>query len=678
MATSNSKKYLENYHNYLDKRVTLFTKPFDPLIPIKRNRRVLPEELKFRVLKSQHFNNYLDKISDNKNDRQQKETEAMQILTEIGFDRKILVIRSLGTVIDKLMAQLYKNVFINEQSIERLKAIMGRQQIIYLPSHRSYVDFMLMSYVCFSYNLEIPAIAAGMDFHSMFGLGELLRKTGAFFMRRTFGDEFYWNIFKEYMHEIITYNDFGVEFFIEGTRSRTCKALWPKTGLLSMALEPFFMGEIYDIKVVPTSISYEKVLEEQLFVYELLGIPKPKESTKGFFKAVKNLIDKNYGNMYFDFCEPISLNDFLGNKVDRFRHASEPAHIQKLNNDELVLITDFAHHVIREQQKKIVISTYNLIALIYNQYVFLNSTESLTINVLQNEIELYLKFFEVLGAIVAIDDTNLIKSIHEAMQIHDNILEIVGEKSIRLKKANTLATRQNNGLKLKGHWLCKEMMDIAVPVFSLQLYCNPTMFWLSQPAIFVFSLIGRQNVKIEWLKKSVMHLRNIFIYELVLYPRFADEDFEKTYALLEKLQIICKIDDETVSLTHSPYINILLSAISPFFNSYLQTTQIIFNNFKEKKFASKEIFIAVQSILEHEMLKGNFSIHPYALCLETITTTLLSLCNIGCLFKEKQDSVNQYSVHAENMSSLVDELKQYNSNLTFVYKYFNTLISSKI
>jgi glycerone phosphate O-acyltransferase len=223
MTQSSSRQYLQNYQNYLDKRVTLFTKSYDPLVTIKRNRRVIPEEHKFRALQSPRFNNYLDKISANKDDRRKKEAEAMLILTEIGYDRKLLVIRSLGTVIDKLMAKLYTNVFINEHSIERLKAVMGNQQIIYLPSHRSYVDFMLMSYVCFSYNIEIPAIAAGMDFHGMMGLGELLRKTGAFFMRRTFGDEFYWNIFKSYMHEIVTYNDYGLEFFIEGTRSRTCK-----------------------------------------------------------------------------------------------------------------------------------------------------------------------------------------------------------------------------------------------------------------------------------------------------------------------------------------------------------------------------------------------------------------------------------------------------------------------
>lgn len=80
----------------------------------------------------------------------------------------------------------------------------------------------------------------------------------------------------------------GLEFFVEGTRSRTMKSLWPKTGLLSMALEPFFKGEVYNLKVVPVSISYEKPLEEQLFVYELLGVPKPKVSQK--IEILNNLL----------------------------------------------------------------------------------------------------------------------------------------------------------------------------------------------------------------------------------------------------------------------------------------------------------------------------------------------------------------------------------------------------
>lgn len=50
-------------------------------------------------------------------------------------------------------------------------------------------------------------------------------------------------------------------------------------GMMHMVLEPYFKGEVYDITLVPISISYDRVLEESLLAHELLGVPKPKEST---------------------------------------------------------------------------------------------------------------------------------------------------------------------------------------------------------------------------------------------------------------------------------------------------------------------------------------------------------------------------------------------------------------
>lgn len=60
------------------------------------------------------------------------------------------------------------------------------------------------------------------------------------------------------------------------------------TGMLSAALEPYFKAHIPDIMVIPVSISYDRILEESLYAYELLGVPKPKEST-----SVSNLYIRN-------------------------------------------------------------------------------------------------------------------------------------------------------------------------------------------------------------------------------------------------------------------------------------------------------------------------------------------------------------------------------------------------
>lgn len=181
----------------------------------------------------------------------------------------------------------------------------------------------------------------------MFAMGTMLRKTGAFFMRRSFSnDELYWDVFREYMYALVAAYHIGVEFFIEGTRSRNFKALVPKIGLLSMALLPYFTGEVSDITIVPVSVSYERVLEEQLFVYELLGVPKPKESTKGFFKALK-IIDERFGKMYLDFGEPISVKDFMAaaGGEERMKRAALGAHLQKLNKKEIDLVKGLATEV---------------------------------------------------------------------------------------------------------------------------------------------------------------------------------------------------------------------------------------------------------------------------------------------------------------------------------------------
>jgi glyceronephosphate O-acyltransferase len=111
-----------------------------------------------------------------------------------------------------------------------------------------------------------------------------------------------------------------------------------------MALEPLFMGELNDVMIVPVSVSYEKPLEEQLFVYELLGVPKPKESTLGLLKSL-TVLEQNYGSMYFDFGEPISVKEFFGERLNRFAHALEPAHVQTLTKTDLGLINELAHEV---------------------------------------------------------------------------------------------------------------------------------------------------------------------------------------------------------------------------------------------------------------------------------------------------------------------------------------------
>lgn len=146
-----------------------------------------------------------------------------------------------------------------------------------------------------------------LDFMGMMGVAELLRKAGAFFIRRRFGaDSLYWAGISEYVKKAVLSGSHPLEMFVEGTRSRSGKTLYPKTGLLSTISELVRDREIPDVLILPISISYDRTLEEGLYARELLGQPKPKESTNVINLTNTNLISGMY--LWFNFCAFLSFD----------------------------------------------------------------------------------------------------------------------------------------------------------------------------------------------------------------------------------------------------------------------------------------------------------------------------------------------------------------------------------
>lgn len=670
-----------------DRIPNIMTKKWKPLVPVKKDKFLTPDKVRDYVLDSLLLNKLIDDMSPNNAERKKHILQVIDILKEIAFERRVIVLRLLGTTITSIMTKIYTAVQVNEKSLQRLKDQMGHQQVIYLPSHRSYADFILMSYICFAHDIEVPAIAAGMDFHGMMGMGELLRKTGAFFMRRTFsqaGDNLYWEIFREYVHALLTVNHTGLEFFVEGTRSRSCKALTPKTGLFSMALEPFFFGQIPDVLIVPVSISYEKPLEEQLFVYELMGIPKPKESTVGLIKSITNLKNQNFGSIYFDFGEPFSVREYFGDAVDRFQHTLEPMHVQELTKSDHRLITKLANDVVRLQQDKIVITPFSLIALLINLRLFRGEKTFLTH--LKTELIEVKALFEKFGAVVALREDEILRDIQKTLDIHSNILELSRSEELILVKSD-VNLKNMNVSKLKGHNLSEATMNVSVPAFTLQLYNNPTLYWLAKPAILILSASlltrneGNTVISLDMLRRESEVLRKIFIYEFVLYSGFADQDFERTVQHLIDLTIFQKMPNNQIAFNASSQqtIGLILSSVAPFFCTYYQVASVISQKLISKEFGEKEVFVAVQEHVEHLMLTENIqNVHPYCLSLDSINMAILSFCNFGGLVKEKKNSSNIFTAQAERLTEIVNILNKYCNIMSFNYKYFDVNFKSKM
>lgn len=447
------------------------------------------------------------------------------------------VIRWSGICLNQILQRICTAVRVNESSMQQLKRTIGDRPVLYLPSHRSYLDFVLMSYVCFAYDLTIPGIAAGMDFHGMAGIGHLIRMTCAFFMRRSFtSDTLYWRVFEQYMHQLVTAYHTGVEFFIEGTRSRSFKALPPKIGLLSMALQPLFAGEVPDVTIVPIGIGYDRPLEEQLFAYEMLGVPKPKETTMALFKAMR-ILEINHGAIYVNFGAPFSARRFFGRYLDRFAHAALPSHVQRLTRAEMEMCAGLARHIVIEQQRLIVLTVFNVLAVVFSYRTY--SRQSVAMRPMATGVGELARLLVDLGALVAVDGHgDQLTAVAEALRVHQNLFAVskgdgcggFGADQLGLLRPElpvvtaTAATARS----LRAHQLAVDTLRNAVPVMTLQIYANPCMFWLA-PAAFVLLAVRvleaeerRENggwqvpLRLGAVAELCGHMRRLFGEEFVL------------------------------------------------------------------------------------------------------------------------------------------------------------------
>jgi glycerol-3-phosphate O-acyltransferase len=235
--------------------------------------------------------------------------KARAMLRELQAEPDPQTLKGLELVADPLVEQLYAGVDVDLEGLERVRDAARRGTVILLPSHKSHVDYLLISYIFRKNALQAPIIAAG-DNLSFFPLGPIFRRAGAFFIRRSFkGDRLYTAVVDAYIRRLIR-DGFSLEFFLEGGRSRTGKLLAPKLGLLNMVVSAALSLEGRTVSFVPISIGYERMMEEGAYARELSGGAKRKEDVAALLKLGSVLREK-YGRANVQFGRVISLAEVL-------------------------------------------------------------------------------------------------------------------------------------------------------------------------------------------------------------------------------------------------------------------------------------------------------------------------------------------------------------------------------
>ncbi|BCK19783.1 glycerol-3-phosphate 1-O-acyltransferase PlsB [Vibrio cholerae] len=246
--------------------------------------------------------------------------EAHDILDEIAADFSYSLVKKGDRILGWLWNRIYQGLNINNAATVRRLAQDGHE-IVYVPCHRSHMDYLLLSYVLYHEGMVPPHIAAGINLN-FFPAGPIFRRGGAFFIRRSFkGAPLYSTIFREYLAELFA-KGYSVEYFSEGGRSRTGRLLPAKTGMLAMTIQAMLRGLNRPVTLVPVYIGYEHVMEVGTYAKELRGKRKEKENAGLVLRTLRKL--RNFGQGYVNFGEPIPLNQFLNETVPQWTQDIDP------------------------------------------------------------------------------------------------------------------------------------------------------------------------------------------------------------------------------------------------------------------------------------------------------------------------------------------------------------------
>ncbi|ELY2623287.1 glycerol-3-phosphate 1-O-acyltransferase PlsB [Cronobacter malonaticus] len=261
-----------------------------------------------------------DEARTKKISHEKAQQNAVALMEEIAADFSYEAIRITDRVLGFTWNRLYQGI--NVHNAERVRQLAhDGHEIVYVPCHRSHMDYLLLSYVLYHQGLVPPHIAAGINLN-FWPAGPIFRRLGAFFIRRTFkGNKLYSTVFREYLGELFS-RGYSVEYFVEGGRSRTGRLLDPKTGTLSMTIQAMLRGGTRPITLVPIYIGYEHVMEVGTYAKELRGATKEKESLLQMLRGLSKL--RNLGQGYVNFGEPLPLMTFLNQHVPEWRDAIDP------------------------------------------------------------------------------------------------------------------------------------------------------------------------------------------------------------------------------------------------------------------------------------------------------------------------------------------------------------------
>ncbi len=279
---------------------------------LSHRRTIVTEVLRSRAVRQAVAQQVRDRSGSS---RRQGLLEARRCVEEIAANYSHPFVTFMSGLLTRLWNRLYDGVDFTHA--ETLQQVADGNEIIYVPCHRSHMDYLLLSYAIYQRGYAIPHVAAGVNLNLPV-VGRFLRKGGGFFIRRSFrGNSLYTVVFMQYLAAIMA-RGHSIEYFIEGGRSRSGRLLAPMTGMLSMTVRSFLRQPRRPVVFVPVYFGYERIWEGATYIGELSGRPKEKESVLGLLRNLHRLRER-FGRVHVNLGEPIQLDALLDQHAGDWR-----------------------------------------------------------------------------------------------------------------------------------------------------------------------------------------------------------------------------------------------------------------------------------------------------------------------------------------------------------------------
>ncbi|KAK1805658.1 hypothetical protein P4O66_019930 [Electrophorus voltai] len=650
-----------------------------------------PSALNKMVLESQHLRYVVLEVAAESGKPQARvREEAAALLDEMSQNLQVTFIRLLGFALSKIFTRLFRRIRVNEDGLARLQQATQEHPVILMPNHRTLMGMSL--------------------------IGEIFRRSGAFFIRRAIGsDKLYWAVLSEYVRTIVRMREYStetvrclnmrpyttetvrclnmrayttetvrclnmrpyttetvrclnmrpyttetvrclnmrpyttetvrclnmrpyttetvrclnmrpyttetvrclnmrpyttetvrclnmrpyttettgfapVEFYVEGLRSRTLKSLTPKMGMMHMVLEPFLKGEVYDLSLVPVSISYDRVLEESLLAHELLGVPKPRETTRGLLKA-RRVLEQDYGSMHVYFGNPVSVRELAKGRIGRGQYNLVPRDLPGRPSEESqAFASAAAHRVVRLQERGTVLSPWSLTALLV-----LQRPDGTRWDLLARDT-LWLRGIALqLGA--RLDwpaDRPDLEVMSSSMALHRSVVRCEEGCVWLVEEAGPEPVTQEEGVFRR-----------ASAVLMCASYRNQALHVFTRPAMVAVAMGTVPGHSQEDIYRHFCFLRDLFANEFVFVPGCGPQDFEEGCSGLQQCGAVSATDHELKPTEEERDTIVFLSAI---LEPFIETYQVVFRILCDERlqvFTEKSFVPAVRADAMKLLISGN-------------------------------------------------------------------------